>query len=381
MNPTLAPRRQVTDPAGTAVRRGIGVLGATGYSGMELIRLLAMHPHAALCAVGSRQHAGQRLQHMLPGLATSPLVLDDDPTDPRAWVERGVEVVFAALPHGVVAHRARAFLAAGLRLIDLSADFRLQDAAEFSRRYGTEHADPTLLPRAIYGLTEWCGPELEGAALVANPGCYATATLLALLPAVAAGLWSGAPLVVSALSGVSGAGRQAALHTHFVECTDSAAPYRVGEEHAHLGEMRQLLRRVASAPSPAAASSGPATDLPLLFSPTLVPMSRGILVHAAVPLAVPMQASEVQEIYATRYAGSPCVRVLVPPGLPETRHVRGSNRCDLALRVGAGGTVLLVFAAIDNLVKGAAGQAIQNWNRAEGWPESTGLPLDGWVIA
>jgi N-acetyl-gamma-glutamyl-phosphate reductase len=280
-----------------------------------------------------------------------------------------------------VAARAREFLAAGLRLIDLSADFRLQDAAEFERRYGIGHPDPALLPHAVYGLTEWCGEELNGAALVANPGCYATATLLALLPAVAAGFWSGAPIVVNALSGVSGAGRSASLHTHYVECANGAAPYRVGEEHPHLGEMRQALQRAASTPAAPVAAPGAGAGLPLLFSPTLVPMARGILVHAALPLARPTEADEIQAAYEARYEGSPCVRVLAHPALPETRHVRGANRCDLAVRVGAAGTVLLVFAAIDNLVKGAAGQAIQNWNRLEGWEETTGLPLDGWVCA
>jgi len=382
MNVVLALDRLVTGPAAAPIQRGIGILGATGYSGIELIRLLAQHPRAEVRAVSSRQHAGLHLDQVWPSLGRRELVLDDDPADPRPWVERGVEIVFAALPHGAVAGRAREFLAAGVRLIDLSADFRLRDPVDFARHYGLEHPATDLLPGAVYGLTEWCGEELSAARLVANPGCYATATLLALLPAVSAGLWSGGPLVVNALSGVSGAGRTATLTSHYAECANGASPYRVGEEHAHLGEMRQaLLAAAAGAEWRESAPPASAASLALLFNPVLVPMTRGILVSAAVPLAHPMSLAEVQAVYEQRYAAHPCVRVLGAPALPETRHVRGSNRCDLAVRVGAAGTVLLVFAAIDNLVKGAAGQAIQNWNRMEGWPETTGLPLEGWACA
>src|SRR5262245_20067355 len=186
----------------------VGLLGATGYSGMELIRLLGAHPHARIVAAGSRQFAGQSLATALPALAAPyALVLDDEPTDPTAWSERGVEVVFAALRHGAFAARARRFLDAGMRVVDLSADFRLRDAAEYERRYGLPHPDPELLAQAGYGLPEWSEDALATARLVANPGCYATAILLGTLPAVAAGVWSGAPIVVNALSGVSGAGR------------------------------------------------------------------------------------------------------------------------------------------------------------------------------
>lgn len=330
---------------------GVGVLGATGYGGGELVRLLSMHPGAALRALGSRQHAGATMARVWPSLPDLDLELDDDPSDPAPWVDRGVEVVFSALPHGAFADRAPAFLAAGLRVIDLSADFRLSAVAG-----------------VVYGLTEWCGAELEAARLVANPGCYATAVLLAILPAVTGGLWSGAPIIANALSGVSGAGRSPALPTHFVECGNSAAPYRVGEEHAHLREIAAALGRAGQAG-------------PIIFNPHLVPMARGILASISIPLCVPLSLAAAQERYAARYAGAPFVRVLPPGDLPETRHVRGSNRCDLAVRVAAGGSVLLVFSAIDNLLKGAAGQAVQNWNRICGWPETTGLATAGWPCA
>jgi N-acetyl-gamma-glutamyl-phosphate reductase len=377
----------VIAPEVGADRVGVGVLGATGYSGLELIRLLASHPRAALRAVGSRQAAGERLSRVWPSHPGLDLVLDDDPADPAAWLDRGVEVVFAALPHGAFAARAEAFLAAGLRVVDLSGDFRLESAAEYGQRYGLEHPAPSLLGTAAYGLTEWCGAELEAASLVANPGCYATAVLLATLPAVAAGRWSGAAIVANALSGVSGAGRAPSLGTHFVEVSGGAGPYRVGEVHAHLGEMRQALARAQAggsvgggAPGEASAASDD-TSLPLLFSPHLVPMSRGIAASIAVPLARRAREEEIRALYRERYAGHAFVRVLDGDSLPDTRHVRGSNRCDIAMRVGAGGTMLLAYAALDNLVKGAAGQAIQNWNRMQGWPEPTGLPIDGWAIA
>lgn len=330
---------------------GVGVLGATGYSGSELVRLLTAHPGAALRALGSRQHAGKPLARVWPSLPDLDLVLDDDPADPAAWIDRGVAVVFSALPHGAFLARAPAFLDAGLTVIDLSSDFRLSTAGGVT-----------------YGLTEWCGAELDQARLVANPGCYATAILLAILPAVTAGWWSGAPIVANALSGVSGAGRSPGLATHFVECGNSAAPYRVGEEHAHLREIAATLLRLGG-------------DGPVIFNPHLVPMARGILASISIPLAAPVPLAVAQAHFAARYAGSAFVRVLPPGDLPETRHVRGSNRCDMALRIAAGGTVLLVFAAIDNLLKGAAGQAIQNWNRIAGWPEATGLPVAGWSCA
>jgi N-acetyl-gamma-glutamyl-phosphate reductase len=295
-------------------------------------------------------------------------------------VDRGVDVVFAALPHGAFASRAAAFLEAGLGVIDLSADFRLRDPAEYSRRYSLEHPSPELLGSAVYGLTEWCGSELEGARLVANPGCYATAVLLATLPAVAADIWDGAPLVVNALSGVSGAGRAPSLATHFVECGNGASPYKVGEVHAHLGEMQQAIRDAVPADSrPASDASG--DELPLLFSPHLVPMARGIVASLAIPMRRPVSSAEITALYRARYTGTGFVRVLEGDALPATQHVQGSNRCDIALRVGAGGRMLLVYSALDNLVKGAAGQAIQNWNRMQGWDETTGLPVRGWVGA
>jgi len=355
---------------GTRASVGVGVLGATGYVGAELVRLLGTHPGAALRALGSRRHAESRWADAWPGIPEVDLVLDDDLDDPGAWLDRGVEVVFSALPHGAFASRAQRFLEAGLRVVDLSADFRLRSAEEYLGRYGILHPAPQLLRSAAYGLPEWWAGDLEGAGLVANPGCYATAVLLAALPALEAGWWSGGAIVVSALSGVSGAGRAPTLTTHFAECGGSAAPYKVGEDHPHLGEIRQAMSRVTGG------SAGT-----VVFNPHLVPMARGILANVALPLRRAVDRAEAEALYRRRYEGARFVRVREGDALPETRHVRGSNRCDAAVRVVDGGRLLLVFAAIDNLVKGAAGQAIQNWNLMQGWPEDLGLPLAAWTCA
>jgi N-acetyl-gamma-glutamyl-phosphate reductase len=347
----------------------VGILGATGYTGAELVRLLEGHPGARLAAAGSRQEAGRPIAEVLPFLHESGLVLDDDPERPDAWAARGVEVVFSALPHGAFAARARAFLDAGLRVIDLSSDFRLRDAKDYRRRYGREHPDPALLAGPVYGLTEWRSSQVRSAPLVANPGCYATAILLGLLPAVEAGLVGREPIIVHAVSGVSGAGRAPSLTTHFVEREGSVSPYRVGEEHPHLGEILQILAEEGLAP------------LPIVFNPHLAPMARGILASLVLTLRVPLDAGRARAIYAERYADHPFVRVLEEGRLPETRHVRGSNRCDMAVATAAGDHILTVFTAIDNLIKGAAGQAIQNFNTMRGWPEETGLPRAGWGSA
>jgi N-acetyl-gamma-glutamyl-phosphate reductase len=353
--PASAPIRQ--DVARSASRStGIGILGATGYAGVELVRLLSAHPGARVLALGSRQDAGAPFSRVWPSLPAVQRVLEDETTAPEAWAERGVEILFSALPHGALADRAGAWLGTGIRVVDLSADHR-PGRAEREKGSGRP---------AVYGLTEWCGTDLDRATLVANPGCYATAILLALLPAARSGWIRSEPIIVNALSGVSGAGRAATLTTHFVERIGSAAPYRVGEEHAHLAEIAATLGHVAG------------TTPAVIMNPHLVPMARGILATLAVPLARRLELEEVRAVYSACYADAPFVRLLDEATLPETRWVCGSNRCDLALRLAGGGHLLLVFAALDNLMKGAAGQAVQNFNRMMGLPETTGLPLTGW---
>lgn len=357
-------------PSPRGANVGVGILGASGYTGAELIRLLTEHPGARLVALGSQSHVSKRLGDVLPGLPHVDLTFDAA-QDPQSWKDRGVDVVFAALPHGAFAAQARSFLQAGIRAIDLSADFRLREASAYPDRYHFEHPAADLLERAVYGLPEWFGDAVQQARFIANPGCYATAILLGALPALAQNLCSKNPIVVNAVSGVSGAGRAPKLLTHFVECGNSVAPYRVGEVHVHLGEIKQTMTLVGSFEA----------EPCVVFNPHLVPMSRGIVASIAIPLREPISEAKARDIYEARYSDCPFVAVLKQDTLPETRHVRGSNRCDIALRVADGGRMLLVFSAIDNLIKGAAGQAVQNWNLMQGWPETTGLPMGGWSCA
>ena len=344
--------------------RGVGVLGATGYTGAELVRLLLAHPHARLIALSARQYAGQKASAAFAALRALDIVCDGDAVDPQVWRDRGVEVVFACLPHGLFASQAAAYLAAGITVIDLSADFRLREPAAYQAHYQWQHPQPALLQEAHYGLCEWATMPAPAPRLVANPGCYATAILLGLMPAVAAGWLGAAPVVINAISGVSGAGRSPKLGTHFVECGNGVTPYKVGQTHQHLGEISAQVAQHMTVP-------------PLVFNPHLAPMARGIIATLALPLATPQSAAGAQALYAERYATTPCVQVLADHRLCETRFVRGSNRCDIAVRVVADGHMLLVFAAIDNLIKGAAGQAIQNFNLLSGFEETVGLPLEG----
>lgn len=355
---------------GAVSKVGIGVLGVSGYTGMEVLRLLLAHPNAEILALGSRQHKGQKLGSILPAMPYLDLPIDDDPIDPTPWAKRGVKTVFAALPHGAFAERAQNFLELGIRLVDLSADFRLHNAADYPRHYHMEHPARHLLADAVYGLTEWCTPQsLRAAQLVANPGCYPTATLLSVLPMISSGEWNGAPIVVNAMSGVSGAGRAAKQNTHFVECGNSLSPYKVGESHSHLGEITQAIRLESGL-----------DQASVIFNPHLVPMARGIITTTTLPLRRAWTQNDAVELFKARYAQCPFVHVLDGDALPETRFVRSSNRCDIAVRVVAGGTMLLVMAAIDNLVKGAAGQAVQNWNVMYGFDETTGVPRAGLAV-
>ncbi len=344
---------------------GVGILGATGYTGAELVRLILDHPRAHLVALSARQYAGQRASEAFLALGPCDIVFDGADVDPHAWQARGVAVVFSCLPHGTFASLAPDFLRAGITVIDLSADFRLRDQAAYATHYQWQHPNPDMLPQSYYGLCEWMPLPKPAPRLVANPGCYATAILLGLLPAAAAGWLSDAPVVINAISGVSGAGRSPKLNTHLGEAGNSVGLYKVGQTHQHLGEIGETLaRHKAHVPE-------------LIFNPHLAPMARGILASLALPLVAPKSDVEARALYGARYATTPFVRLLAGTQLCETRFVRGSNRCDIAVRVVAEGRLLLVFSAIDNLLKGAAGQAVQNFNRINGFCETLGLSVGG----
>jgi N-acetyl-gamma-glutamyl-phosphate reductase len=339
------------DRPATPAHAKIAVLGASGYSGQEVARLALAHPDLEIVALSSREHAGRPAAELLPGLDPRahalPRVLA--PADVVPLVERGdCDTVIACLPHGAwrqMVHDTPALGAAPARIVDLSADHR-DDSAGY-----------------VYGLPEAFRAQLAGATRIANPGCYPTAAVLALLPALAAG-WNDGPVMISAVSGVSGAGRNPTLRTSFVELEGGAVIYRAGSEHQHVAEMERSFAGLGAA-------------VAVAFVPHLAPMARGIVLTATMPLRQSTSPAAAHALYAAHYAGETFVRVLEPGAWPETRAVRGSNRCDVAVTTVHGGKTLLATAALDNLVKGAAGQAIQNLNLMIGRPESWGLPVNG----
>jgi len=340
--------------AGAPVAR-VAVLGASGYSGQEFVRLSLAHPGLRLTALASREHAGRPAGEFLAGVDARAAELPEvvEPAALASLLEDGVfDTLVACLPHGAWRELARLhprLASEPRRVLDVSSDHRDGSASP-----------PGSAPYR-YGLPEAFRDSLRGASRIANPGCYPTAALLALLPAAEA-RWLAGPAMVSALSGVSGAGRAASLRTSFVELDGNASLYKVGTEHSHVGEMERVLRQFAGG------------VIPVGFAPQLAPMARGILLTAWAPLASPVAPEAAHAHYARRFENEPFVRVLPPGQWPETRATRSSNRCDVAVTTLHGGKTLLAMSALDNLVKGAAGQAIQNLNLMLGWPEATALP-------
>jgi len=333
----------------------VSVLGASGYTGGELVRLLAGHPQVQLVHVTAAQHEGKPLGAVFPNLrGVVPHTLE--PVE-AGRIGRESDVVFVALPHGMALKVVPELLSAGARVVDLGADFRLKDPGTYARWYRQEHTAPEVLQEAVYGLTELYRPRVRTARLVANPGCYPTAAVLAVAPLVQAGLVGG-PVVVDAKSGVSGAGRSPSLGTHFGEVNENVKPYNVGV-HRHQPEMEQALAEVGAA-------------VRVLFAPHLVPMTRGILATCYVPLARSLSSQEASTLYREAYGREPFVRLLEDEW-PQTKATYGSNFCDLAVRVDPERGVAVVAAALDNLGKGAAGQAVQNFNVMFGLPETEGL--------
>jgi N-acetyl-gamma-glutamyl-phosphate reductase len=333
----------------------IGIVGGTGYTGVELLRLLAQHPDAEVRAITSRKDAGTKVADMFASLRRR---YDLAFTDPAQTDLKACDVVFFATPHGVAMAQARELVGAGVKIIDLAADFRLADPAEFERWYKMPHACTDLLAEAVYGIPEINREAIRKARIVGNPGCYPTAVQLGFLPLVEAGLVDTDHLIADAKSGVSGAGRKAELNLIFPEAADNFAAYGV-KGHRHLPEIIQGLNRVSRNP------------VKLAFTPHLVPMIRGILATLYAPLK--RTDVDLQALYEKRYAGEPFVDVMPPGSQPDTRSVRASNDLRLAVHRPPGTDLAMVIAVEDNLVKGAAGQAIQNMNLMFGLPETTGL--------
>ena len=333
------------------------IFGGTGYTGVELLRLLARHPEVELVAITSRGEAGTAVADMFPSLRGSVGLKFSDPKDAPLGK---CDVVFFATPNGIAMQQAGELLAAGARVIDLAADFRIKDIALWEKWYGMTHASPELVAEAVYGLPEVNREAIRKARLVANPGCYPTATQLGFLPLVESGCVDLEHLIADAKSGVSGAGRKAETHILFSEASDNFKAYGV-PGHRHLPEIRQGL---------ALASGRPAGAIGLTFVPHLTPMIRGI--HATLYARITRE-EDFQALFEKRFAGEPFVDVLPPKSHPETRSVRAANTCRIALHRPQGGDTLVVLSVIDNLVKGAAGQAVQNMNLMFGFDECSGL--------
>ncbi len=334
----------------------VGIVGGTGYTGVELLRLLALHPGVQLHAITSRADAGTPVCQMFPslrGLVDLAFVHPDE-----AHLET-CDLVFFATPNGIAMQQAKALLDAGVKVIDLAADFRLQDIASWEKWYGMTHACPDLVANAVYGLPEINREKIRSAQLVANPGCYPTAVQLGFIPLIEAGAIDEASLIADAKSGVSGAGRKAEIATLFAEASDSFKAYGVAG-HRHLPEIRQGLAQVAG------------RDVGLTFVPHLTPMIRGI--HATLYGRLTKDI-DLQSLFENRYRGEPFVDVMPSGSHPETRSVRGSNRCRIAVHRPQGGDTVVVLSVVDNLVKGAAGQAVQNMNIMFGFAEDTALNI------
>ncbi|MEM9398049.1 MAG: N-acetyl-gamma-glutamyl-phosphate reductase [Pseudomonadota bacterium] len=335
----------------------IGIVGGTGYTGVELIRLLLGHPQAELCAVTSRSDDGRALSELFPNLSRH---TDLCFVKPDAAVLADCDVVFFATPHAVAMHDVPTFIARGQKVIDLSADYRIQDVALWERWYGVSHASPQLIEQAVYGLPEVNRSAITDAQLIACPGCYPTAVQLGFLPLLAPLLIDPQSLTASAVSGVSGAGRQAKLPNLYGEVSENFRAYGV-QGHRHLPEIEQGLSVAAGQP------------IEVTFVPHLAPMSRGI--HATLFAALTDDACnlDLQTHFEQTYADEPCVDVLAQGQLPETRSVSGLNQCLLSVSVPAGRRTVVVTVVEDNLVKGAAGQAVQCMNIMLGHDEMLGL--------
>lgn len=332
----------------------VAILGGSGYTAVELMKLLLRHPGAEVAAVTSRQD--EHVADLHPSLFGR-LDLRCEPFDPDRLKAKGVAVAFGCLPHGTSMEAVPPLLDRGIRVIDLSADYRLRDPAVYREWYKESHQDSANLARAVYGLPEVYGDRIDSADLIANPGCYPQTAILGLAPLLANGLIEPTGIIVDSKSGVSGAGRTPKLTAHFPECNENVAAYSVGN-HRHTPEIEQVLSDVAGRP------------VSVVFMPHLVPMDRGIFstIYATPTRAV--TEAELTELYRAHYAGKPFVRVRTT--VPATKDTAGTNFLDLAVKVVRGGKVV-VLAAEDNLVRGASGVAVQNFNRMFNFPETAGL--------
>ncbi len=347
----------------------VAIVGASGYSGEELVRLLLSHSHAELTAVTSRQYAGQTLAQVFLRFAHLPHAKALRFSEPNAeLLAKQAQVIFLALPHGVAAEFAVPLLKLGCQVIDLSADFRVRSGAVYKEFYAHDHPAPGLLTTAVYGLPEVYRAQIKNALLIASPGCYPTSILLPTLPLLRAGLIKSTGIIADSLSGVSGAGRKVEQDYMFVECNESVRPYGI-PKHRHLSEIEQELSLAAQTP------------VTIQFTPHLVPINRGILTtlylapekHFSDAEGMNALNEKISACYQSAYGNEPFVRLLDGNALPDTKNVLGTNVVEIAWRLDARTGRLIVLSAEDNIVKGASGQAVQSFNIMCGFPETAGL--------
>lgn len=336
------------------------ILGGSGYTGFELLRILANHPQAEVVAITSRQHKGDNVETVFPGLKNVSKLKFQDPANFNSFAK--ADVVFSALPHHVSMEIAPYILKKGKRVIDLSADFRLKHAKVYEAWYG-KHMAKGLLKKAVYGLPEIYRDKIKHAELVANPGCYPTGAILGLAPAIEAGIVDADSIIIDSKSGVTGAGRGASLDTSFAEVNEGFKAYKVGE-HRHTPEIEQGLSEIAG------------KNIKVTFTPHLLPVNRGILstIYASVNSKHKTQNTKpILEIYKKYYKNEFFIRIMPEGTFPNISQVKGSNFCDIGLKLDERTGRLIIVTAIDNLVKGASGQAVQNMNIMFGIPETLGL--------
>lgn len=345
----------------------VAIIGASGYTGGELLRLLALHPHADIVAATSEKSSGKSLSQVFPNLKNF-FNLTLQPLVPQRLTEEA-DFIFTALPHGSSVSPVAEFVKQGKRVVDLSADFRLKDPSLYEKWYGAKHTDIALLKEAVYGLPELYRDKIKDSLLVANPGCYPTASILALAPLMKSelmksGLGIRGQIYIDAKSGISGAGRSPALSYHFPEAHEGLEAYKVGT-HRHIPEIEQVLSDTAG------------VNIQVCFVPHLTPVNRGLLVTVYVPLSSHAGLEDIAGLYRKFYSNEPFIRVLDQGLQPNIRNVRGANFCDIGLALDSRNNCLIITAVIDNLVKGAAGTAVQNMNIMMGFGETTGLMQPG----
>ena len=342
----------------------VAVLGATGYAGIELVRLLTNHPEVEICVLGSQSFDGQKISDVYQNLRG---ILDKECEKVDLDKVAECDVAFTALPHGASKDVIPSIIERGVKVIDLSGDFRYDDIKVYEEWYGQKHSSPELLAESVYGMPELHREKIKKARLIGNPGCYTTCSILGAAPLLAKGLGDSKNIIIDAKSGVTGAGRGLALQTHFCECTENSKAYKVAS-HRHTSEIEQELSNVSG------------KEIVLSFTPHLIPQKRGILSTIYINLTKPCTTEEIVELYKEYYKDEFFVRVKNAGELPETKHVAGSNFVDIGVVVDKRLQRAIVVSSLDNVVKGAAGQAIQNMNLMFGFDEKTALDHPGFYL-